>query len=115
MSTENEGVKQNPLLAATAANAGLKNRDHNLRPTDAAAVRAIAQAAVNVELFTIPLYMASMTSIKGMHQVTSKNSTAFQGIKWPGLSPSPEKSNLGNIQENTNAYNSIFSVFIEEM
>jgi hypothetical protein len=115
MSTENEGVKQNPLLAATAANARLKNRDHNLRPTDAAAVRAIAQAAVNVELFTIPLYMASMTSIKGMHQVTSKNSTAFQGIKWPGLSPSPEKSNLGNIQENTNAYNSIFSVFIEEM
>lgn len=35
----------------------IKNRPLDLLATDTAAVRAIAQAAVNVELFTIPLYM----------------------------------------------------------
>ena len=40
--------------------------------TDRAALRAIAQAAVEVELFTIPLYLTTLYSIQGMHQITSK-------------------------------------------
>jgi hypothetical protein len=42
----------------------IKNRPLDLLATDTAAVRAIAQAAVSVELFTIPLYMTSMYSIQ---------------------------------------------------
>jgi len=50
----------------------LKLRDPADRETDKAALQAIAQAAVDVELFTLPLYMVSMYSIQGMHQITSK-------------------------------------------
>ena len=38
-------------------------RDPSLKPTDILAARAIAQAAIDVELFTIPLYMTSLYSI----------------------------------------------------
>ncbi|OFA07910.1 hypothetical protein JAB9_04300 [Janthinobacterium sp. HH107] len=42
-----------PVLGSTQA--AISNRPLDMLATDTAAVRAIAQAAVSVELFTIPL------------------------------------------------------------
>jgi hypothetical protein len=94
----------------------LFNRDPNLYETDKAAVEAIVQAAVNVELFTIPLYMTTLYSIQGVHQITGQNDL-YQGRLWPGLAPSfrPGTRPSKNIPENEKAFNTIFSVFIEEM
>ena len=94
----------------------LFNRDPLLFETDYAAVKAIVQAAVNVELFTIPLYMTTLYSIQGVHQITGQNSL-YQGRLWPGLAPSfrPGTRPSKNIPENEKAFNTIFSVFIEEM
>jgi hypothetical protein len=95
-------------------NSALFDRDPKFIETDKAAVAAIVQAAVNVELFTIPLYMTAMYSIQGMHQVTGPNNL-YQGKLWPGLAPSFEKNDFGNSPENVNAFNALFSVFVEEM
>lgn len=94
----------------TTPNPTLKIRDPKFKKADVAAVHAMVQAAINVELFTIPLYMVSMYSIRGMHQITSKDNDFYEGRLWPGAGPSakpdtPEKK----------AFNLIFSVFIEEM
>ena len=85
---------------------------------DKQVVRWIAQAAVNVELFTIPLYMTAMYSLAGYHQITGGGNNFYKGRKWPGLSTraptnpfDPETPGKAN-QE---AFNTIFSVFIEEM
>jgi hypothetical protein len=43
-------------------------RENDCKEADASALRAIAQATVNVELFTVPLYMGTLYSIQGMHQ-----------------------------------------------
>jgi hypothetical protein len=85
-------------------------RPVSARSADAAAVRAIAQACVNVELFTIPLYLAAATSIAGMHQITGKNSDFYTGRWWPGATTtaSPQTAN-------ETAYNLMFSVHVEEM
>ena len=48
------------------------------------AVKAMAQAAVNLELFTIPLYMTSMYSLTGMHQIATGNDF-YRGRWWPGI------------------------------
>src|SRR6218665_2444925 len=97
----------------------LFDRDPAMFETDKAAVAAIIQAAVNVELFTIPLYMTSLYSLQGVHQINSKESNLYEGRLWPGLAPSfrplPPDQSLGNIVENEKAFNTIFSVFIEEM
>lgn len=93
----------------------LFDRDPKHFETDKAAVEAIIQAAVNVELFTIPLYMTSLYSLQGVHQITGKKSDLYQGRLWPGLAPSFKPGSLGNIPENEKAFNTIFSVFIEEM
>jgi len=96
----------------------LFDRSPEFFETDKAAVEAIVQTAVNVELFTIPLYMTSLYSIQGLHQITGKKSNLYQGRLWPGLAPTfrpGEKSSLNNIPENEAAFNTIFSVFIEEM
>jgi hypothetical protein len=71
-------------------------------------VRAIAQACVNVELFTIPLYLAAATSIVGMHQITGND--FYTGRWWPGAATtaSPQTAN-------ETAYNLMFSVHVEEM
>ena len=53
---------------------------------DASALQAIAQAAVNVELFTIPLYMGTLYSIQGTHQITGKNDF-YKDRLWPGPAP----------------------------
>ncbi|MBC8054722.1 MAG: hypothetical protein H7Y13_16820 [Sphingobacteriaceae bacterium] len=95
----------------------LFNRDPSYLETDKAAVAAMIQAAVNVELFTIPLYMCSLYSLQGVHQITGQKSTLYQGRYWPGLAPSfrPGMDSMGNIAENSKAFNTIFSVFVEEM
>ncbi|PWF42897.1 ferritin-like domain-containing protein [Massilia glaciei] len=99
---------QLPVLGATPPR--IQNRPLNMLATDAAAVRAIAQAAVSVELFTIPLYMNSMYSIYGTHQINSKKITYYTGRQWPGLSTTAKPENA-----NQKAFNIIFSVFIQEM
>jgi hypothetical protein len=78
--------------------------------TDISAAKALAQAAVNVELFTIPLYMSTMYSIYGMHQINSGGETYYLGREWPGMST---KAMPGT--PNAIAFNIIFSVFIQEM
>lgn len=78
--------------------------------TDASALRAIAQAAVTVELFTIPLYMVPMYSIQGMHQINASEQTFYKGRLWPGAATthSPRSAN-------ERAFNILFSIFVEEM
>ncbi len=93
----------------------LFDRDPSHFETDKAAVEAIVQAAVNVELFTIPLYMTSLYSLQGVHQINSKGSDMYKGRVWPGLAPSFKPGSLGNVPENEKAFNTVFSVFIEEM
>jgi hypothetical protein len=93
----------------------LKERDPANKELDKAALQAIAQAAINVELFTIPLYMVSMYSIQGMHQITSKDNDFYQGRLWPGAAPSRNPENDPNNPTNALAFNHFFSVFIDEM
>lgn len=88
----------------------IKQRDPSYQKADISCIRAIVQAAVNVELFTIPLYMASMYSIHGLHQINAKNSDFYTGRWWPGAAPVPAPQN-----SNEKAFNLIFKVFIEEM
>ena len=78
---------------------------------DVAAVQAIAQAAVDVELFTIPLYMTTMYSLFGTHQINSKDIKYYEGREWPGMAPVARPA--GN--KNEEVFNTIFSVFIQEM
>jgi hypothetical protein len=104
------GQGKGPLLSNKANASDLHGRkaltDFEI---DKAALSLIVQTAVNVELFTIPLYMTSMYSIQGMHQVTGDNDI-YKGRFWPGGAPTrkPETAN-------GKAFNTIFSVFIEEM
>jgi Ferritin-like len=80
------------------------------READAAAVRAVAQAAVNVELFTIPLYMVTLYSIQGAHQITAKGNDFYRDRLWPGSATTADPQT-----PNERAFNLIYSVFIEEM
>ena len=89
----------------------LKNRAAKNFKTDKAALLAIAQAAIDVELFTLPLYMVSMYSIQGMHQITSKDNDFYRGRLWPGASPARDPASSPNAA----AFNHFFSVFIDEM
>lgn len=85
-------------------------RDTKFVDADISAVRAIAEAAVHVELFTIPLYMTSMYSIVGMHEINSPNVSYYKGRQWPGMGTS---RNATTSEEK--AFNIIFSVYIQEM
>lgn len=91
------------------------------------AVKAMCQAAVNVELFTIPLYMCSMYSLTGSHQITGSNAL-YRGRWWPGLAPTPDPTKKAYLctdklpiddhlfsSTNNEIFNKIFKVFIEEM
>src|SRR5258708_12257813 len=89
----------------------LKERPTKTHDTDKAALQAIAQAAIDVELFTLPLYMVSMYSIQGMHQITSKGNDFYRGRLWPGASPARDPASSPNAA----ALNHFFSVFIDEM
>jgi hypothetical protein len=99
-------------------NAGeLSARPLTFLETDKLVVRWIAQAAVNVELFTIPLYMTSLYSVTGMHPITSQGNSFYKGRQWPGAKTSaftdykPGAKGWGNKK----AFNIVFSVFIQEM
>jgi len=76
---------------------------------DKAAVKAMAQAAVNVENFTIPLYLCSMSSIYGTHALKTTPDRL-----WPGMVPTPTPPGT-KLTPQQQAYNTIFSVFIQEM
>src|SRR3954471_14665394 len=92
----------------------VRDRDPKHLATDISALRALAQAAIDVELFTIPLYMATLYSIQGMHEINAAEQTFYKGRKWPGAATvhtTPDKPGSANEQ----AFNSIFSVFIQEM
>lgn len=91
------------------------------------ALYAIVQAAANVELFTIPLYMCSMYSVTGSHQITGSNSF-YRGRWWPGASKTadPTKKMYEDASRlpindslfsatNNEIFNKIFKIFIEEM
>ena len=88
----------------------ITQRSLDMLATDTAAVRAIAQAAVSVELFTIPLYMATMYSIHGTHQINAKGVNYYEGRRWPGMSTTARPET-----KEQKAFNIIFSVFIQEM
>src|SRR6185503_20406186 len=92
----------------------LKQRDPAKKLVDKAALQALAQTAINVELFTIPLYMVSMYSIQGMHQIMSKDNDFYAGRLWPGAAPNRDPENAPN-PANALAFNHLFSVFIDEM
>ncbi|CAM4095871.1 ferritin-like domain-containing protein [Pseudoalteromonas ostreae] len=92
----------------------LKKRDIKYLKSDLACAKAIAQAAINVELFTIPLYMTSLYSIKGMHQINSKDSTLYAGRWWPGAGPVAKPSGY-SLTTNENVFNKVYSIFIGEM
>ncbi|MDB5138381.1 MAG: hypothetical protein JWR12_297 [Mucilaginibacter sp.] len=98
-----------PLLSNKANITDLHQRNLSNFEIDKAALSLIVQTAVNVELFTIPLYMTTMYSIQGMHQVTGQNDM-YKGRLWPGGAPTYKPQT-----ENATAFNTIFSVFIEEM
>ena len=104
-------------MQLTHASGSLDNRDSKFIETDANVVRWIAQAAINVELFTIPLYMTSLYSITGMHPITGAGNSFYKGRIWPGAKtsafpdPTPGRPGWGNKQ----AFNIVFSVFIQEM
>src|SRR5438067_523966 len=98
-----------PVLGITPPPA-IMNRSRDMIAIDTAAVRAIAQAAVEVELFTIPLYMNTMYSIYGTHQINSKWLSYYKGRQWPGMGTGAQADT-----PNQKAFNVIFSVFIQEM
>ena len=99
---------QTTLRMVSASAQGL--RDPANWQTDAAALRAIAQAAVEVELFTVPLYMTALYSIQGMHPITSSGNSFYEGRLWPGPATTAFPSTA-----NEKAFNIVFSVFIQEM
>lgn len=128
-------ITMTPQTEAMLAMKSTSKRASANKDADVAAVHALTQAAVHVELFTIPLYMTSMYSIQGMHQITGKNDF-YEGRLWPGASTSVLKENAAHDQyqqpdspspapakgavDNDNFYNkksfnTIFSVFIQEM
>lgn len=90
---------------------GVKNRDISHLQGDLACIKAIAQAAVNVELFTIPIYMTALYSVQGMHEINSKDSTLYTGRKWPGAAAAAGDK----LTVNEQVFNKVYSVFIEEM
>lgn len=91
----------------------LAGRDLKYLDADKAAVHAMVQAAVNVELFTIPLYMTSLYSIHGMHQINSSGNNFYQGRLWPGLTTTRKTDTP--LTTNQDVFNKVFSVFIAEM
>ncbi|WP_017217682.1 ferritin-like domain-containing protein [Pseudoalteromonas sp. NJ631] len=74
------------ILLSSAQKQQIKARNSEYKAADLSCLRAIAQAAINVELFTIPLYMTGLYSIQGTHQIADA-SNLYPGRYWPGLGP----------------------------
>ena len=66
-------------MARTLSASAQAPRPASNKFTDIAALKAIAQAAIDVELFTIPLYMTSLYSIEGMHQINGAGNELYLG------------------------------------
>lgn len=97
-------------MSRVVSRSAQKIRPASSKETDASALRAIAQATVNVELFTVPLYMGTLYSIQGMHQITGKDEDFYRNRRWPGAATTASPRNA-----NERAFNLIYSVFVEEM
>lgn len=97
-------------MARTVSQGAQQKRDPKHKNTDLAALQAIAQGAIDVELFTIPLYMTSLYSIEGMHEINGAKNQLYLGRLWPGAKTSANPANA-----NERAFNIVFSVFIQEM
>jgi hypothetical protein len=85
-------------------------RDPANLAADVSALRALAQAAVTVELFTIPLYMVPLYSIQGMHEINASEQKFYKGRRWPGAATTHAPASA-----NERAFNLLFSIFIQEM
>lgn len=72
---------------------------------DRAALYALIQTAVDVELFTIPLYMTALYSIRGTYPAPLDGQDV-----WPGLRPDPTSTTASQ-----RAFNAVFSVYVQEM
>lgn len=94
-----------------ASFSGVTGRSQAYLYEDEAAVRALVQAAVNVENFTIPLYLATMSSIQGTHEISNP---LTKGRLWPGMSTTRTTHGV-TLTPNQYTYNTIFSVFVQEM
>lgn len=90
----------------------LSARDYSHFETDKKNLQKLLQKALEVELFTIPLYMSGMYSIEGYHQINTGNNF-YQGRQWPGAAPKFREDIAHD--SNQNAFNKVFKVFIEEM
>ena len=90
----------------------LSARDSSLFDSDKKNLQKLLQMALEVELFTIPLYMSGMYSIEGYHQINTGNNF-YQGRQWPGAAPK-FREDISN-DPNQDAFNKVFKVFIEEM
>jgi hypothetical protein len=97
-------------MARTLSASAQAPRPVSNKYTDLAALKAIAQAAIDVELFTIPLYMTSLYSIQGMHEINGAGNALYLGRLWPGPKTAATPANA-----NESAFNIVFSVFIQEM
>ncbi|USE71954.1 hypothetical protein CTT31_23060 [Pseudoalteromonas maricaloris] len=120
------------ILLSSAQKQQIKARSSEYKAADLSCLKAIAQAAINVELFTIPLYMTGLYSIQGTHQIAD-SSNLYPGRYWPGLGPtagyipserlSPYDYDLKDrfidsdykLNVNEQVFNGVYSVFIEEM
>lgn len=98
------------FVARMVSQGAQQARDPSNKFTDLAALQAIAQGAIDVELFTIPLYMTSLYSIEGMHEINGANNKLYLGRLWPGA-----KTKAAPANANERAFNIVFSVFIQEM
>ena len=72
---------------------------------DRAALYALIQSAVAVELFTIPLYMTALYSIRGTYPAPLDGQNV-----WPGMRPDPTSTTASQ-----RAFNAVFSVYVQEM
>jgi hypothetical protein len=88
----------------------VRDRDLTNLAADASALRALAQAAVTVELFTIPLYMVPLYSIQGMHPINASQQTFYKGRRWPGAATTHAPASA-----NERAFNILFSIVVQEM
>lgn len=76
------------LKFPSTLDAPITERDLSCFEADKAVVHAIAQHAINVEMFTIPLYMSSLYSLQGMHEINAEGIDYFKGRTWPGMAAS---------------------------
>lgn len=104
-----------------------KVQPNNTKDLHLSALHTILQAAANVELFTIPLYMCSMYSLVGSRQISGDNAL-YRGRWWAGAEatrfPSEKKYDDVNrlpiddslfSKTNNDIYNKMLKIFIEEM